>query len=165
DWSGRSARRLRWMIVPGRGAGGAGKMNIASTNPPESDQCRKSKRSAGKENGLSRKQVAKKAHETCCTEAANCCKALVSPRAFGQSIMSDQTKTDRPNCLSEEPAGYSKQHFGNEHRNKIRPKSQDQGRKTYRRDPQCDQWPLRPDHVQQFTRWYLDCQSGKDADG
>jgi hypothetical protein len=67
------------MIVPRRAtAGGAGKVNIAGTNPPESNQCRKSKRRASKEDGVGREEVAQKAHEACRAEAANCRKALVS---------------------------------------------------------------------------------------
>src|ERR1700736_4470051 len=46
-----------------------------------------------------------------------------------------------------------------------RPKRQDQGRTGNRRDPKRDQWPLRPDHVEQFPARYLDQQSGKAADG
>jgi hypothetical protein len=57
------------------------------------------------------------------------------PERMGQPIVSDQTKADRPNRLSKKPAGHSKQHFGDQHGNKAWPKSQDQGRKTDRRDP------------------------------
>jgi hypothetical protein len=138
------------------GTAGTGKVNVVSTNPAESDECRNSKRHAGKKDGLVREQVAEQTHETCGTEAAHCRKALVSPEAFGQPIVSDQTKADRRNCRPKEPTGYSQEHFRDEHGRKARPKRQDQGRTGDRRDPKRDQWPLRPDHVEQFPAWYLD---------
>ena len=110
------------MIITMGGTAGTGKVDVVSTNPAESDQCRKSKRRASKKDGLVREQVAQQAHESCRTEAANCRKALVSPETFGQPIVSDQTKADRRNCRPKEPTGHSQEHLRDEHGREARPK-------------------------------------------
>ncbi len=113
------------MIITRRGTAGTGKVNVVSTNPAESDQCRKSKCGAGKKDGLVREQVAQEAHNTCGSEAANCRKPLVSPEAFGQAIVADQTKADGRNCGPKKPTGHAQEHLRDEHGREARPKRQD----------------------------------------
>jgi hypothetical protein len=48
DGCPRNPWRSRWMIITMGGTAGTGKVDVVSTNPAESDQCRKSKRRASK---------------------------------------------------------------------------------------------------------------------
>jgi len=144
------------MIVTRRGIAGTGKVDVASTNPAEGEQCRSGKPRASKEDGLVGEQVAEQAHETCRTESANCREALVTAKAFRKSIISDQSKTDRSNCRTEESTSYAQEHLRDEHGRKARPKGQHEGGAGDRRDPKRDQRPLRLDRVEQFPRGYLD---------
>src|SRR5262249_61908910 len=121
---------------PGRHTPRGRKMNVRRKTTTKTQVCENGGGGGEKKHGLVRKGEAERAKKPRRTQAAKCRKPLVSPKAFGQSFVSDQTKTDSRNCGPKEPTGHAQQHLRDERGCEARPKRQDQRRACDRRYPE-----------------------------